>query len=143
MFCLYTLPLGTIHKRRLPRGGYKKCPKKRRSLVDLRRQGEGGYLKNLKFGRHLLWMVPYLFDCCVFISKKVSFQKILLDFDRPGEQFDLLVVCMCQQCQSFCQVRFTCRSHDHLGAIITWQTPDLSFCSLYLIFLLVKTQNKH
>ena len=31
-------------------GGYKKCPKRRRSLVDLRRQGEGGYPKNLKFG---------------------------------------------------------------------------------------------
>ena len=34
---------GTIHKRRLPKGeggGYKKCPKRRRSLVDLRRQGE-------------------------------------------------------------------------------------------------------
>ena len=31
-------------------GGYKKCPKRRRLLVDLRRQGEGGYPKNLKFG---------------------------------------------------------------------------------------------
>ena len=31
-------------------GGYKKCPKRRRSLVDLGRQGEGGYPKNLKFG---------------------------------------------------------------------------------------------
>jgi hypothetical protein len=31
-------------------GGYKKCPKRRHSLVDLRRQGEGGYPKNLKFG---------------------------------------------------------------------------------------------
>ena len=31
-------------------GGYKKCPKRRRSLVDLRRQGEGGSPKNLKFG---------------------------------------------------------------------------------------------
>ena len=31
-------------------GGYKKCPKRRRSLVDLRRQGEGGYPKKLKFG---------------------------------------------------------------------------------------------
>ena len=31
-------------------GGYKKCPKRRRSLVDLRRQEEGGYTKNLKFG---------------------------------------------------------------------------------------------
>ena len=30
-------------------GGYKKCPKRRRLLVDLRRQGEGGYPKNLKF----------------------------------------------------------------------------------------------
>ena len=29
--------------------GYKKCPKWRRSLVDLGRQGEGGYPKNLKF----------------------------------------------------------------------------------------------
>ena len=31
-------------------GGYKKCPKRRRLLVDLRRQGEGGYPKNQKFG---------------------------------------------------------------------------------------------
>ena len=31
-------------------GGYKKCPKRRRLLVDLRRQGEGGYPKNLEFG---------------------------------------------------------------------------------------------
>ena len=31
-------------------GGYKKWPKRRRSLVDLGRQGEGGYPKNLKFG---------------------------------------------------------------------------------------------
>ena len=31
-------------------GGYKKRPKRRRLLVDLRRQGEGGYPKNLKFG---------------------------------------------------------------------------------------------
>ena len=31
-------------------GGYKKCPKRRCLLVDLRRQGEGGYPKNLKFG---------------------------------------------------------------------------------------------
>ena len=31
-------------------GGYKKCPKSRRSLVDLRRQGEGGYPQNVKFG---------------------------------------------------------------------------------------------
>ena len=31
-------------------GGYKKCQKRRRLLVDLRRQGEGGYPKNLKFG---------------------------------------------------------------------------------------------
>ena len=30
--------------------GYKKCPKRRRSLVDWRTQGEGGYPKNLKFG---------------------------------------------------------------------------------------------
>ena len=44
--------LGTIHKR------HKKCPKRRRSLVDLRRQGEGGYPKNPKFGGRLLWMVP-------------------------------------------------------------------------------------
>ena len=31
-------------------GGYKKCPKRRRLLEDLRRQGEGGCPKNLKFG---------------------------------------------------------------------------------------------
>ena len=42
------LLLGTIPKRRLP-NGYKKCRKRRRSLVDLRRQGAGGYPKNLKF----------------------------------------------------------------------------------------------
>ena len=28
----------------------KKCPKRRRSTVDLGRQGEGGYPKNLEFG---------------------------------------------------------------------------------------------
>ena len=32
-------------------GGYKKCPKRRRLLEDLRRQGEGGCPKNLKFGK--------------------------------------------------------------------------------------------
>ena len=32
-------------------GGYKKCPKRRHSLVDLRRQGKGGYPKNIKFGK--------------------------------------------------------------------------------------------
>ena len=31
-------------------GGYKKCPKRRCSTVDLGRQGEGGYPKNLEFG---------------------------------------------------------------------------------------------
>ena len=31
-------------------GGDKKCPKRRRLIADLRRQGEGGYPKNLKFG---------------------------------------------------------------------------------------------
>ena len=44
---------GTIHKRRLPKGGgrgVQKMPKKETLLVDLRRQGEEGYPKNLKFG---------------------------------------------------------------------------------------------
>ena len=40
-------------------GGYKKCPKRRRLLVDLRRQGEGGYPKNLKFGETFFMDGPY------------------------------------------------------------------------------------
>ena len=47
-------------------GGYKKCPKRRRSLVDLRRQGEGGYPKNLKFGETSLMDGPLaLTDDCM------------------------------------------------------------------------------
>ena len=38
---IWQVRVGTIHKRRLPKGeggGYKKYPKRTRSLVDLRRQ---------------------------------------------------------------------------------------------------------
>ena len=55
LFCFMSVydELGTIHKRRLPNGGGRgvhKCQKRRHLLVDLRRQREGGYPKNLKFG---------------------------------------------------------------------------------------------
>ena len=43
-------------------GGYKKYPKRRRLLVDLRRQGEGGYPKNLKFGETSFMDGPLLQD---------------------------------------------------------------------------------
>ena len=50
---LWMAPKGPSIKDVSPKGegeGYKKCPKRRRSLVDLGRQGEGGYPKNPKFG---------------------------------------------------------------------------------------------
>ena len=49
-----SLRLGIIHKRRLPKGrgrGVQKMPQKETfTSIDLKRQGEGGYPKNLKFG---------------------------------------------------------------------------------------------
>ena len=40
-------------------GGYKKCPKRRCSLVDLRRQGEGVHPENLKFAEMSFMNGPF------------------------------------------------------------------------------------